>query len=859
MAKHKLNFLARRGVALLCCMTMALGAHAQKSNRGQQTGQNARVETQNEVVTVEFYTPEIVRVVKQPAGAAKLEKTSFSVILTPQAAAKPSSRDKKAAEAAPYAASTNGTTLTLTSERMKVSIDQQSGQVTFCNAAGDVLLKEKHLSMERRQGDADAGKLRVGQTWTLDGDEAVFGLGQLRDTAMTWRGRDMELWNHNTYIAIPYITSEKGYGLYWDNAGRSRFTDNSEGMTFASEVAEAIDYYFMYRDGSQDGVIAAIRELTGQATMFPLWTMGHWQCRERYKTSDELCEVLDRYRELRIPLDGIVQDWQYWGCDSNWNAMRFENPYYINKVGDPQWAKYLPTDLQQMADDYVKTGKSPRIKSPEEMADYVHKNHAHLMISIWANFGPWTEGYAKLKEIGALLPFDTWPRNHGVMPYDAFNPKARDLYWQQLTNLYRIGFDAWWTDSTEPDHFEQPGDDEYKTYAGTWRSVKNAFPLLTNKGIYEHQRAAEKAKMKKQKNYKGKRSVQMTRSGSFGLQHYGAFSWSGDIQSSWKEMKCQVPSGLNYTLCGIPFWNTDLGGFFYWDYNNDPKNPALQELRVRWMQWGTFMPLMRNHCSSPMVSEVYHIGKEGDWAYDVTKRYIELRYRLLPYIYATAGDVVQRSGSMMRPLVMDFAHDRKAIRLNDEYMFGRQLLVKPVTDPLYTWKDERKKGHLVYPDVRKAAAPVSVYLPAGTDWYDFWTGQRVKGGRTLQRPCPIDEMPVYVRAGSILPLGPFVQYSNEKAWDNLELRVYPGANGTFTLYEDEGDNYNYEKGEFSEITFSWDDASRTLTIGPRRGSFSGMLKQRRFSIVIGAKGDAVPQAFTQVVDYDGQEKKVVLK
>ena len=859
MVKHKLISWTK-GMALLCCMAMALGAaHAQKNNHEQQAGQNARVETQNEVVTVEFYTPEIVRVVKQPAGAPKLEKTSFSVILTPEASAKRSSRSQQKTGAAPYAVSTNGETLTLTSERMKVSIDKQSGRITFCNAAGNVLLKEKKLSMERRKGDADAGKLRIGQTWTLDGDEAVFGLGQLRDTAMSWRGRDMELWNQNTYIAIPYITSEKGYGLYWDNAGRSRFTDNSEGMTFTSEVAEAIDYYFMYRDGSQDGVIAAIRELTGQATMFPLWTMGHWQCRERYKTSDELCEVLDRYRELRIPLDGIVQDWQYWGCDSNWNAMRFENPYYINKVGDPQWAKYLPKDLQQMADEYVKTGRQPRIKSPEEMADYVHKNHAHLMISIWANFGPWTEGYAKMKEIGALLPFDTWPKNSGVMPYDAFNPKARDIYWQQLTNLYGIGFDAWWTDSTEPDHFEQPGDEEYKTYAGTWRSVKNAFPLMTNKGIYEHQRAAEKAKIKKDKNYRGKRSVQMTRSGSFGLQHYGAFSWSGDIQSSWKEMKCQVPSGLNYTLCGIPFWNTDLAGFFYWDYSNDPKNPALQELRVRWMQWGTFMPLMRSHCSSPMVSELYHVGKEGDWAYDVTKRYIELRYRLLPYIYATAGDVVQRSGSMMRPLVMDFAHDRKAIRLNDEYMFGRSLLVKPVTDPLYTWKDERKKGHLVYPDVRKAAAPVSVYLPAGTDWYDFWTGQRVKGGRTLQRPCPIDEMPVYVRAGSILPLGPFVQYSDEKPWDNLELRVYPGADGTFTLYEDEGDNYNYERGEFSEITFTWDDASSTLTIGQRRGSYKGMLKQRRFSIVIGAKGDGVPPVFTQVVDYDGQEKTVTLK
>lgn len=843
-------------------MSLVLGVQAQKSKAREAAlagqGQRARVETQNQVVTVEFYAPEIVRVVKQPAGAGKLEKKSFSVILSPEQQASRSSRDKKKASSAPYGSSDNGEALLLTSDRMQVSIDKQSGQLTFRNAAGEVLLKEKGSTIVRREGDADAGKLKVGQTWTLDGSEAVFGLGQLRDTAMTWRGRDMELWNHNTYIAIPYITSEKGYGLYWDNAGRSRFTDNSDGMTFTSEVAEAIDYYFMYRDGTQDGVIAAIRQLTGQATMFPLWTMGHWQCRERYKTSDELCEVLDRYRELRIPLDGIVQDWQYWGCDSNWNAMRFENPYYINKVGDPLWAKYLPKDLEKMADEYVKAGRKPRIKSPEEMAEYVHKNHAHLMISIWANFGPWTEGYAKMKEIGALLPFDTWPRNNGVMPYDAFNPKARDLYWQQLTNLYNIGFDAWWTDSTEPDHFEHPGDDDYKTYAGTWRSVKNAFPLMTNKGIYEHQRAAEKVKMKKLKNYKGKRSVQMTRSGSFGMQHYGSFSWSGDVNASWKEMKNQVPSGLNYTLCGIPFWNTDLGGFFYWDYNNDPKNPAVQELQVRWMQWGTFMPLMRNHCSSPMVNEIYRMGKEGDWAYDVMKRYIELRYRLLPYIYSTAGDVVQRSGSMMRPLVMDFAHDRKAIRLNDEYMFGRALLVKPVTDPLYTWKDEKKNGHLIYPDLRKAAAPVSVYLPAGTDWYDFWTGQRLKGGRTVQRPCPIDEMPVYVRAGSIVPFGPFVQYSDEKPWDNLELRVYPGADGIFTLYEDEGDNYNYERGEFSEITFTWDDANRTLTIDPRRGNFKGMLQQRRFSIVIGAVGDAVPQEFTKVVDYDGKEIKVTL-
>lgn len=805
--------------------------------------------TQTEQTTeVTFFSPTIVRVQKYPASLSQAPKhESFSVILTP---------DKKLGKQ--IASNDDGRTVSLASDKMTVSIDKQSGLLTFKNADGTVLLLEKSTSMTVRNGDADAGKLKIGQTWTLDGDEAIFGLGQLRDTAMTWRGRDMELWNHNTYIAIPYITSEKGYGVYWDNAGRSRFTDNAEGMTFTSEVAEAVDYYFMYDDGTQDGVIAAIRQLSGQATMFPLWTMGHWQCRERYKTSDELCEVLDRYRELQIPLDGIVQDWQYWGCDSNWNAMRFENPYYINKVGDPQWAKYLPKDLRKLADEYVAQGKEPRIKSPQEMAEYVHSHNAHLMISIWANFGPWTEGYRKMKEIGALLPFDTWPRKNGVMPYDAFNPKARDLYWQQLINLYGIGFDAWWTDSTEPDHFEASGDDDYKTYAGTWRSVKNAFPLMTNRGIYEHQRAAEKAKIKKGKNYNGKRSVQMTRSGSFGLQHYGAFSWSGDIQASWKEMKNQVPSGLNYTLCGIPFWNTDLGGFFYWDYNNNPKNPALQELQVRWMQWGTFMPLMRNHCSSPMVSELWHFGKEGDWSYDVMKRYIMMRYRLLPYIYSTAGDVVQHSGSMMRPLVMDFARDRKAIRLNDEYMFGRSLLVKPVTDPLYTWKDNRKQGHLIYPDPRQGAAPISVYLPQGCDWYDFFTGERFTGGQTLQRPCSIEEMPVYVRAGSIVPFGPFVQYSNEKSWDNLEIRVYPGADGQFTLYEDEGDNYNYERGQFSEIIFTWNDAERTLTIGQRKGAFKGMLQQRRFSIIIGAKGESIPQQFNQVVDYNGQETSIKL-
>ena len=819
----------KKGIALLAgllaCLSPVAGEPTSRQTGDKQT-----------VVSVEFYTPEIVRVMKYPQSlGAKPDKKSYSVILTPAKKMKTQISTTEDTER-----------VTLSSAVLNVILDKQSGQLTFLTAKGDTLIRERLTRFELRKGDADEGKYRVSQTWRLDSTEAIFGLGQLRDAAMSWRGRKMDIWNHNTYISIPYFTSEKGYGLYWDNAGKSLFDDSADGTTFQSEVGLCADYYLMYKDGSQDGVISCIRQLTGQATMMPLWTLGHWQCRERYKTSDELAQVLDKYRALRIPLDGIVQDWQYWGCDSNWNAMRFMNPYYINKVSDPAWQKFLPDDLKQLAAEYTASGREPRLKSPEEMVDYAHRNNAHLMISIWASFGPWTEPYARLKEIGALLPFDTWPRQKGVMPYDPFNPKARDIYWQYLANLYRMGFDAWWTDSTEPDHFEESqATDDWKTYDGTWRSVKNAFPLMTNKGIYEHQRAMKDNQ---------KRAVQMTRSGAMGIQHYGTFSWSGDIVASWDEMKQQIPSGLNYTLCGIPFWNTDLGGFFYWDYEQSPKNPAVKELQTRWMQWGTFMPLMRNHCSSPMVSELYEFGSEGDWAYDAMVDAVKLRYRLLPYIYSMAGDVVQNSGSMMRALVMDFAHDKRAVTLNDEYLFGRNLLVKPITDPMFTWRDDDKKGHEMYPDIKRASAPVRVYLPEGTRWYDFWTDEAIEGGKSLLRPCTISEIPVYVKAGSVIPFGPEVQYSTEKPWDELELRVYPGSDGSFTLYEDEGDNYNYEKGAFTQITLSWDDKQGKLTIGDRKGSYKGMLKERRFRVTIAGQEER-----QKTVTYSGKAIEVAIQ
>ncbi len=777
---------------------------------------------------VQFYTPSAVRVMKYPKEMTNApEHKSYSIIASPT-----DNLFKTDNQNSGY--------ICAETECLTICIDKNNGNVCFKSRDNsETLLLETSSSLQLIEEGVDKGQYKASQTWKTDDDEMLIGLGQRQVKKLGIKGMEVDIWTGYKIITIPYFSSVKGYGIYWDNAGESHFADNNHGTTFSSSVARLEDYYFMYKDGSQDGVIAAIRALTGQATMFPLWTMGYWQCRERYKTSDELCDVLDYYRQNRIPLDGIVQDWQYWGCDSNWNAMQFDNPYYSNKVGDPQQMRFLPHDLRKQAEELIASGKQPRIKSPQEMVDYVHKNNAHLMISIWPDFGPWTKPYEELKKINALFPFETWPKNAGALVYDPWNPQARDIYWKYLTNLYNMGFDAWWTDSTEPDHTEHPGDRDYLTYDGSWRSVKNSFALVTNKGIYEHQRATRGSEKK--------RAVQMTRCATFGIQHYGSFSWSGDVTTNWEVFKEQIPSGLNYIACGIPFWNTDIGGFFGWDFDNDPTSPAMQELQVRWMQFGAFCPIMRNHCSSPMVSEIYNFGKPGDWAYDVQKKYIELRYRLLPYIYSNAGDVVLNSGSMMRPLMFDFPKDKKAIRLGDEYLFGRNLLVKPVTDPLYTWLDSNKKGHNIYPDVQKASAPVDVYLPQGTKWWDFWSNQTYDGGRTIKRPAPIDIIPVFVKAGTILPWGPEVQYASEKTWDNLELRVYPGNDGSFTLYEDEGDNYNYEKGKYSLIKMTWNDKERTLTFSERQGSFSGMLKKRTFNIHI------MGTETVKSIEYDGKQ------
>lgn len=799
--KMKATLMKTVVAAVLALLT---GMQADAENV-QRTPQGIRFSAQGMDVSVEFYAPGIVRVYKTPANRP-YAKQSLVILKKP--------------ETVQFTEEEKQNNVTLTGGKVKMEVNTQTGGIRFYTRDGRYLMADKDYGTSFTNFN-DAGKpsYSVRQAFLLDKNDVFYGLGQQQTGKVSQRNQKILLRNANTKICIPFIHSVKGYAIYWDNYSPTTFTDNLQETSFDSEVGDCADYYVIY-GGNADGVIAGVRDLTGQAPLYPLWTLGFWQSRERYKSPDELCEVVDKYRALKVPLDGIVQDWQYWGCDSNWNSLNFQNPRYVNKMGDPAYMKFLPNG----EDPNARYG-SPRIKTPKEMVDYVHKQHAHIMISVWPSFGPWTDIYHKLDSIHALYNFETWPRKAGVKPYDPFNPQARDLYWNGMKqHIWDLGMDAWWLDTTEPDHFDiKDTDFDTPTYLGSFRRVHNAYPLISNKGVYEHQRATTS----------GKRVFLLTRSSFLGQQHYGSHSWSGDVVSTWETMRNQLAAGLNYSLCGIPYWNTDLGGFFAWRYNNDVNNIAYHELHTRWYEWGTFQPIMRSHNSSPVAVEIYQFGKKGDWTYDALEKFTRLRYRLLPYIYSTTWDVTHNAGSIIRPLMMDFNDDRNVYGIGDEYMFGRSILVRPVTDSLYTWQDKKQNGH--FKGFGKIGT-TKVYLPAGAKWFDFWTGEILTGGRQIVKEVPIDIMPVYIKAGSIMPWGPDVQYATEKKWNDLEIRVYPGADGTFTLYEDEFDNYNYEKGDYSTIQFTWNDNRKELTIAPRKGAYKGMLKNRTFRIVLVGKG-----------------------
>jgi len=417
------------------------------------------------------------------------------------------------------------------------------------------------------------------------------------------------------------------------------------------------------------------------------------------------------------------------------------------------------------------------------------------------------------------------------------------LWWSYTNkNIFSLGMDGWWLDSTEPDHVNpKESDDNTPTYLGTFRKVRNAYPLIHTGGVYQHQRETSSAK----------RVFILARSAFAGQQRNATTVWSGDIQSDWSVLHNQISGGLNLSLSGIPYWNTDIGGFFSNVHYHNGIDEAFKELYVRWLQFGTFCPMMRSH-GTDLPREIYQFGNKGTWAYDAIEKFINLRYRLLPYNYSNAWSITANASTMMRGLVMDFPEDKKARDINNEYMFGKAFLVCPVTDSMYTSKASSKTDF-------KNIKSQQVYLPANHTWFDFWTGNQIKGGQLIKKETPIDILPLYVKAGSIVPMGPFQQYTSEKSLRNIELRIYGGADGTFTLYEDENDNYNYEKHIYSTIEFKWNDKAKVLTINARKGSYPGMLTSRNFNVVLvnskngGGAGIAKPD---KTVMYTGVKKMV---
>ena len=573
-----------------------------------------------------------------------------------------------------------------------------------------------------------------------------------------------------------------------------------------SEVGEGIDYYFIH--GPEiDQVIAGYRDLTGRASMLPDWAFGFWQSKNKYNTQDELLRTLAEFRRRAIPLDNIVQDWQYWPAD-RWGDHEFEASRYPDPVG---------------------------------MIKAIHDQHARFMISVWGKFYPTTDNYKALNGINALyLPTikegtRDWLQR-GYTFYDVFNAPARRMFWDQVNRaLFTKGVDAWWMDATEPD-IVQPSPPTLeslrqavdRTAIGTASRVMNAYPLMNSEAVYDGQRSVAP----------DQRVFILTRSGYAGIQRYATVTWSGDITSTFATLRKQITAGLGFSVSGTPYWTSDTGGYTMEPrFTNAREGDALdewRELNARWFQFSTFCPLLRVH-GTDRPREMWNIGDETTPAYQAQLKADKLRYALFPYIYSLAGAVTHDGYTIMRPLVMDFRNDAKALDLADQYMFGPAFLVNPVTE--------------------YKARTRSVYLPGGTTWYDFWTGKPSAGGKVITADAPYDQIPLFMRAGSIVPIGPDQQYIGEKSRDALTLYVYTGANGQFSLYEDDGRTYAYERNGFSRIPLSWNDATRTLTIGARTGSFAGMPANRTFTVVLVSSGTPVGYAGSQTpgrtVNYQG--------
>jgi len=679
--------------------------------------------------------------------------------------------------------------ITLTTTKLKVVITKKDSLVVFYDATGKKLAQENDRTMTPVEvnGEKTYHLERFTNMW--DTQEAFYGLGQHQGGVFNWRGESVDIVQDNTNISIPLLLSSNGYGIFWNNPSRSRFNNRFvHAFYISSEVAEQMDYYFIYGPDF-DGIIGAYRQLTGAAPLFGKWAYGYWQCKNRYNSQGEILGIAKRYRSEHIPLDNIVQDWFWW-----------------NTMGEPVWNRNYP--------------------DPRGMVDELHKENVHLMVSVWPFFRPASPVYDDMAGKGLFIDKTKVTGFHpaGMALYDAFNPAARKYYWNLMDGaLFKIGVDAWWLDTTEP---ETEGREESillhnkvrmdGTAASGARYI-NLFPLMATAAVYQGQRATSDQK----------RVFILSRSAFAGAQRNAAAVWSGDVNPNWETFRRQIPAGLNYSMAGNPYWTTDIGGFTV----ANPDDPAYRELYARWFEFGAFNPIFRAHGTrTTNQNEIWSYGSETQ---KILILYDRLRYRLLPYIYSVAWKTTSEHYTPMRALVMDFRDDPGVWNISDQFLFGPSLLVSAVTEPGATTR------HL--------------YLPKGK-WYNFWTGESLEGGRAVDTPAPLAEIPLFVRAGSIVPMGPAIEYA-ERSEDPIELRIYTGADADFTLYQDDGNTYDYEKGARATVVLHWDDASRTLTAADRNGRFSGMPSSQKFRVVLVGKNRGITEAVTEnpdtILDYTG--------
>ena len=779
-------------------------------------------------------------------------------------------------------------TLEVSTGAIAAIYNKTAGTIKYTRA-GKTLLEEQPGSRELKPSTTMGQPSYIAeQGFVSPADEHLFGLGQFQDGQYDLRNVSRKLIQVNSQIAIPFLYSSKGYGILWHQYGLTYFNpadnaiplekkDNATGQAADAEVtttagtqrisqqqalytgkfilnkpatitialdlgdmdsrhllvidgvaridqsnlwlppavstivslsagehnvqvlckkanhptltwkpvgnetlfrspnAKSLDYVVFFGKNADD-IIADYRKLSGEAPMLPLWAYGFWQCRERYSSGDQLVNTVKEFRDRKLPMDVIVQDWQYWG-KNGWGVPKFDETNYPN---------------------------------PDQFIKKLHDLHARFSLSVWENLD---------KKSGVAKPYIDKNLYLANSPWiDIYNPETQKTHWNALNdNLFSKGVDSWWMDATEPENDALAGK---QTYFGPGDFYRLTYPLFVSKAVYDGQRATNP----------DKRVTILTRSAFPGEQRYGTINWSGDIGGTWDSFKRQIVAGLNYSLSGMPYWTTDIGGFFR-PGRGQYTDEKYHDLLLRWFQWGAFNPIFRVH-GYQSETEPWKYGPKVEQAMRET---MELRYRLMPYIYSAAWQIHSSGSTIMRPLVMDFADDTMAVKQRYEYLFGKNFLITPVTEAGLT--------------------KCNVYLPKAAAWYDYWTGERYTGGKTIVADAPVDKSPLFVKAGAIIPLAKPMQYTGEKPLDTLEIRVYPGANGSFELYEDQGDGYQYEKGRYTVIPFAWNDKAKILTIAAKQGRFEGSLNKRMFNIVLvkPGTGNGLPEAKTsRTVVYSGK-------